>query len=480
MAQKKPFYITTTLPYVNDRPHIGHALEFVQADALARYRRLTGHDVFLNFGTDEHGQKILTDAQSARQDPQDFADFYSETFRGMREVLDFSFDRFVRTTDPDHKLAAQEMWRRCLANGDIYKKNYSVKYCVGCEMEKTDSELTDGRCPLHPNQELEIRDEKNYFFSFSKYADQLLRLWNTGDFVVPDYRLNELRALVAEHGLQDFSISRLASKMPWGVPVPDDPEHTMYVWFDALTNYVSTLGWPDDDQNFSKFWTGQQNCVQLAGKDQVRQQAAMWQAMLLSAGLPTTGQILIHGFINVDGQKMSKSVGNVIDPLSLVEKYGTDALRYYLLRHVHPFEDSDMSFDKFHELYTAHLVNGLGNLTSRILTLSEQYCDTPPTPPTIDLTESLGIELDNYRFDQALDNIWNQIAELDTFITDTEPFRVVKNDLEKGKDLITVAVTRLATIAQLLAPFMPTTSATMLQYIANNHKPTAPIFPRLV
>ena len=477
--EKKTFYITTTLPYVNDRPHIGHALEVIQADTLARYKRLTGYDVFLNFGTDEHGQKILTSSQSAGQEPQIFADFYAETFKGLRESLSFSYDKFIRTTDPDHKLAAQEMWRRCAANGDIYTKNYSVKYCVGCEMEKTDSELADNRCPIHPSMEIEIHDEENYFFAFSKYTDQLLTLWNTDGFVVPDHRLNELRALVQEKGLQDFSISRLASKMSWGVPVPDDPGHVMYVWFDALVNYISTLGWPNDEQNFNKFWTREKNCVQFAGKDQMRPQAAMWQAILLSAGLPTTGQICIHGFINVDGQKMSKSVGNVIDPLSLVSEYGTDALRYHLLRHTHPFEDSDMNMEKFHELYTAHLVNGLGNLTARILTLSGQYCESPSETPTVYLERELGTEFDEYRFDHAMDKIWDKIGELDTFITETEPFKIVKNDLEQGKHLISSSVKNLAEIAKLLAPFMPSTSSTILQHILENKKPITPIFPRI-
>ncbi|MEI8104061.1 MAG: methionine--tRNA ligase, partial [Candidatus Moraniibacteriota bacterium] len=373
------FYITTTLPYVNAKPHIGHALEFIEADAIARFHRLLEEEVVFNTGTDEHGTKIYEKAQEAGQTPQEYCDVMVEHFRDIKreEFLNISYTNFIRTTDERHIRAAQEFWRRCDANGDIYKKQYKVKYCVGCELEKTDSDLIDGKCPDHPKMELQIIEEENYFFRFSKYQERLLKLYrDRPDFVLPKKRLNEITAFV-ERGLQDFSISRLAAKMPWGIPVPNDNEQVMYVWFDALVNYISTLGWNSDDAHqFENFWPG----VQICGKDNLRQQSAMWQAMLFSAGIEASKQILVNGFITVDGMKMSKSLGNVIAPEELVAKYGVDGTRYLLLSASPIGEDSDVSWDKLTEKYNADLANGLGNLVSRVLKLAEKIETCAPTP----------------------------------------------------------------------------------------------------
>src|SRR3989344_6378995 len=288
----KKFYITTSLPYVNAPPHIGFALEIVQADILARHRRLAGDEVVFNTGTDEHGLKVYRQALAEKKDPQAYADEYAKKFELLKDALNLSYTDFIRTTDPRHMRAAQEFWRRCEKSGDIEKKAYKIKYCVGCELEKTDSELTDGRCPVHPNLALETIEEENYFFKFSKYQKKLLDFYDGHpDFVVPDFRFNEIRKFVAG-GVNDFSISRLKEKMPWGVPVPGDDSHVMYVWFDALVNYISTLGWPEDEKKFRDFWPG----VQVAGKDNLRQQTAMWQAMLMSAGLPNSRQGFLHRF----------------------------------------------------------------------------------------------------------------------------------------------------------------------------------------
>lgn len=477
---EKAFYLTTTLPYVNADPHIGFALEIVQADILARFKRLQGVEVFFNTGTDEHGIKIFRKAHEEGKDTQAYVDEYAERFGKLRESLNLSYDTFIRTTDPHHKAAAQEFWIRCEAAGDIYKKNYQVKYCVGCELEKTDSELQNGRCPLHPNLDLEVISEENYFFRFSKYQKSLLDLYaRRPDLVVPDYRFNEIRSFVAQ-GLEDFSISRLKSKMPWGIPVPGDETQVMYVWFDALINYISTLGWPEDRAKFEKFWgvIPSPKAVQVAGKDNLRQQSAMWQAMLISANLPSTRQIMIHGFITSGGQKMSKSLGNVIDPYAIIAEYGTDALRIFLARHIHPFEDSDFTMERFKEAYNADLANGLGNLSARIMTLAENNLAAPiEHPAPISFPTEYTEAIDKYDYNRASGVIWDRIGALDRRMTTDEPFKVVKVDLEKGRAIITEMVHELYTIARLLQPFMPATSDAIKAAVLANKKPTN-LFPR--
>lgn len=488
---KKAFYLTTTLPYVNAEPHIGFALEIVHADIAVRYRALLGHDVFFNTGTDEHGLKVYRQALEEGKNTQDYADEYAEKFRALQKVLDLYPEMaFIRTTDARHKKAAQEFWRRCLKNGDIYKKDYTTKYCVGCELEKTESELAAGRCAIHPNLELELIAEENYFFRFSKFQKFLLDMYGKRpDFVQPGFRFNEIKKFV-EAGLEDFSISRLKEKMPWGVEVPGDTRHVMYVWFDALINYISTLGWPFDPAEgkpdlFTKFWgtIEHPNAIQMAGKDQIRQQAAMWQAMLASAGLPPTKQILIHGFITVNGEKMSKSLGNVIDPIKIVKEYGADALRYFLARHIHPFEDSDFTTSRFKEAYNADLANGLGNQAARIMKLAAEHLDKP-----IEISEEIKEfkkpfcdALDAFRPDEALEVIWEHIKLADNHIEKTKPFALVKStekrEREEGKKIIAKLVEHLATVAVHLKPIMPETSEKILRSVQENSMPEA-LFPR--
>ena len=459
---------------MNDKPHMGHALEFVHADIVARYHALVGDDVFFNTGTDEHGLKIYRKAQESSVSPQEYADIYAEKFRDLTGTLGlYPGIHFIRTTDPHHKAAAQEFWRRCFANGDIYKKDYTINYCVGCELEKTASELIDGRCPLHPNLEIEHIHEENYFFRWSKYQQQLLDFYekNTG-FVLPGSRFNEIKKF-AENGLEDFSISRLKEKMPWGIEVPNDSSHVMYVWFDALINYISTLGWPEDIENFEKFWgtTKQPNGIQFAGKDQIRQQAAMWQAMLFSAGLPNTKQILIHGFITSGGQKMSKSLGNVIDPLAIIDEYGTDALRYFLARHVHPFEDSDFTLEKFKEAYNANLANGLGNLVARVMQLAQTHLSEPVKLENSTYPQEFKDALEKFEVNKAMDYIWARIGALDEKITATAPFKLVKTDAVAGKKLIEEMAIELAAIDLMLEPILPSTSGKIIEAIIANKKP---------
>jgi methionyl-tRNA synthetase len=467
---KKNFYITTTLPYVNADPHMGHALEFVHADIIARWKRLTGHEVFFNTGTDEHGLKIYRKAQEEKKNTHEYVDFYAKRFRTLLGELNISEHNFIRTTDSHHKNAAQEFWKRCEEAGDIYKKEYKTKYCVGCELEKTDSDLVGGKCPEHPNLSIEIREEENYFFRFSKYQNNLLHLYEENpSFVIPTVRLNEVKAFVSR-GLSDFSISRLKEKMPWGISVPGDDKHVMYVWFDALVNYASAIGWPNNTEMFEKWWP----VTQFAGKDNLRQQAAMWQAILMSAGLPSSKQIIIHGFLTSDGQKMSKSLGNVINPLEIIEKYGTDALRYFLAREVNTFEDSDITLERFKESYNANLANGLGNLVSRIMKIAEDTLNEPVAVRAIGykFTDYFKEKMDEFRIDLAMDYIWNKIGELDREIQEKKPWE------SKDKKVIKTLVTHLYHIGSLVEPFMPDTAERIKNSVEANQTP-GPLFKRI-
>jgi len=472
----KSFYLTTALPYVNAAPHMGHALEFVKADIIARHKKSLGFEVFFNTGTDEHGLKIYRKAIEAGKDPQKYVDEYAFIFKNFIKSLGLSDNvNFVRTTDHHHVLATQEFWKICFKKGDIYKKNYKIKYCVGCELEKTDSELVNGKCSDHPNLEIEMIEEENYFFRFSKYQKPLLDFYaKNPDFVVPDFRFNEIKKFV-ERGLEDFSISRLKVKMPWGVQVPGDPNQIMYVWFDALVNYISAIGWPTDMKNFEKWWP----VVQYCGKDNIRQQSAMWQAMLLSAGLPPSKQIIINGFIlGVGGVKMSKTLGNVIDPLEIIEEYGADDLRYYLARHINSFEDSEFTKEKFKEAYNANLANGLGNLVSRIMKMSATNLKSSPKIPEKKLPADFRKQMEKFNIQEATNFIWCEIGEIDNQIQQTEPFKLVKTDPKRAKKIIEDLVTRLYGVAIMLSPIMPETSKKIQEMVRENKMPEKPLFPR--
>jgi methionyl-tRNA synthetase len=471
-------YLTTTLPYVNADPHLGHALEFVQADMYARTLRAGNERVFFNTGTDEHGIKILEKAKEQGIEVQAYTDEYAKRFRDFADRFLISYTTFIRTTSPVHVQAAQSFWKRCENAGDIYKAEHTIHYCVGCELEKTDSELEKGRCTVHPYKDLEIRTEENYYFKFSKYQEQLRTLYaQRPDFVIPAERLHEIDSFVAQ-GLKDFSISRRKEKMSWGVPVPGDDEHVMYVWFDALVNYISAIGWPREEGNFAGCWPG----VQFAGKDNLRQQSAMWQAMLMSAGVATSKQIFIHGFITSGGVKMSKSLGNVLDPIALADRYGVDAIRYVLLRHMSPYEDSDLTEEFIREAYTAHLVNGIGNFTARVMKLAEDHLEKPVvlTLEEETLTKEFTQPVEMFRFVEALDFVFGMVGEGDVYMTSTEPYKKIK--IQEGKEQaikdIEKLVRILAKIAVHLAPSMPTTAQIILDAIRENKKPEN-LFPRL-
>ncbi|MDD3607986.1 MAG: methionine--tRNA ligase [Candidatus Moranbacteria bacterium] len=471
--EKDHYYITTTLPYINSRPHIGFAMEIVRADVVARFHSLLGENVFFNTGTDEHGLKVFRKSQEMKIETQMYCDKQVKDFIGLKEVLNLSFNNFIRTTDKQHIKAAQEFWRICRGNGYIYKKKYKSKYCVGCELEKTDSELDDqGFCPLHPGQPLEIIEEENYFFKFSLFREKLLDFYDKNPrFVLPKERFNEIKSFV-EKGLEDFSISRLKEKMPWGISVPDDDSQVMYVWFDALVNYVSAIGWPENKEKFNKWWPVTQFC----GKDNLRQQAAMWQAMLMAAGLPNSRQVYVNGFIISGGKKMSKSLGNVIDPLEMVAKFGTDGTRYLLLTMGKFGQDADFTWDRMEEKYNADLANGIGNFASRVMKLFEKSKIENIKKPSVNWKKYEKL-FNEGKAEELLEEIWNIIRTADKFVEKNRPWELVKSDLEKFNEVMAKLVGDLDLVAELTLPFMPETSNKIKQMIKS--RKTENLFRRL-
>ena len=492
---KKNFYITTTLPYVNSDPHIGFAMEIIRADIIARNRTEQGDTVFFNTGTDEHGLKIYQNAVAQKVSPQEYVDGFAQKFKDLLPLLDIAptsenrTTNFIRTTDAHHIKAAQEFWKVCAQNGFIEKATHKIKYCVGCELEKTESELVESRCPLHPNRDIDTYEEENYFFKFSKFGDSLLKKYKEhearGDsFVVPQERFGEIKSFV-EGGLNDFSISRLASKMPWGIPVPGDEKHVMYVWFDALVNYISAVGWPHNMEQFNEVWNGSGGVVQYCGKDNLRQQAAMWQAMLMAAGITPSQKIIINGFIMSNGQKMSKSLGNVISPFDLVRDYGVDAVRYFVAQELHPFEDSDVTPERLLQAYNAGLANGLGNLASRVMKMAETHgvsCGSEGAVLKNGIYEAKNTEIQNcfarYNIMQATSVIWQIIQDADKFIQLEQPFKKVKVDAEAAKKDIAALVFDVQAIGKFLKPVMPQTSQKILDCVAAGKTPATPLFVR--
>lgn len=469
MSRNKSFYITTTLPYVNAEPHIGFAYEILVADVIVQSK--TGEEVFFNTGTDEHGQKIFNAAEKAGEKVELYVDRYAKEFKKLKDLLGLSDNlKFIRTTSEYHIKAAQELWRRC--KKDIYEKEFEGLYCVGCERFLTQRDIIDGKCSIHQTKP-QLLKEKNWFFKFKKYENGLLKYLTNPDTVIPDWRREEAVSFVKE-GLEDFSISREKSKLSWGVPVPDDDTQVMYVWFDALTSYISTLGWPEDKNgDFKKFWENGYT-LQVAGKDQIRFQSLMWQAMLMSAGIKNTDQVFYHGFINSGGQKMSKSLGNVISPNDMVKRYGTDAARYLLLRHVHPTEDTDITWERLDEWYNAGLANGLGNLVARIMKMAEDHLGEPVK------VDNVGYLLPDYvienigqcRIDLVMDYSWAKIAELDREIQENKPWE------SKDKEIIKNLALNLYRIGCLLKCFMPKVAETIIEATRNNKKPEN-LFPRI-
>lgn len=470
----KKFYITAAIPYVNAAPHIGHALEFVQVDSLKRYHKLLGEDAISLSGGDENALKNVQAAEAKSVDIQSFVDTNTELFRLLAVKLNAEFDVWQKGSDKkNHYPSVQKLWNLC--KKDIYKKKYEGLYCVGCEAFYTKEELNeDGECFEHPGKKLETVSEENYFFALSKYQNQLIKLIETDELkIIPKTRKNETLSFLRD-GLSDISVSRSIKRAKnWGVPVPNDPEQIVYVWFDALNIYQSGIGFGWDEEKYKKYWPAD---VHTIGKGINRFHSVYWPAFLLSAGLPLPKNILVHGYLTVNGEKISKSIGNIIDPTPLIERFGADPIRYYLLAKVSPFLDGDFSEKKLIEAYNSDLANGLGNLVSRVAKLCEKAAfDVKPQKEA--LFPEVVKALEEYKFDEAVKAIWQKIAEVDKKINSEEPWK-----LEEGKltTALNLYVAQIRQIAYNLKPFLPETSEKIGGIFAGPKVVvTKPLFPRI-
>lgn len=456
----KKFYITTTLPYVNAEPHIGHALEFVQADAIARYFRnkLGEKNVFFNVGTDEHGLKIWRKAQEEGLSINDFVGKYAQRFKDFCKLFFVEYDSFYRTSEKSHHKAAQEFWRICSEKGDIYKKRYSGKYCVGCERFITEKELVDGKCPDHGTVP-EDRDEENYFFKLTNYKKELLEwLEKNPDVLKPKQKKVELKRIIDE--IEDISISRLKENLPWGIEVPDDPTQVFYVWFDALTNYVNVIGFGSDEKKLKEWWPG----VQIFGPDNLRFQGVIWQGMLSSVGLEHTKKLLEHGMVlGADGRKMSKSVGNVISPFEQEEKYGAEVVRFYLLTGISTFADSAYKEDDLVNMYNSRLANNFGNLLNRVIHLAnskelkindENAVEKDFKKKVDDYKKEVEHLYDNYEIASAGEKV-DELADFgNKYITEKEPWSRELSKEESMKVLNNLSYL-LKVVIELYYPIIP-------------------------
>ncbi len=470
-------YITTPIFYPNAKPHLGHAYTATVADILARHLRAVGDDVYFLTGVDENTEKVARAARAAGQETGTYLDSVVFSFKDLfsEKKLNISYDQFIRTSDERvHWPGAQALWRKLVEAGDIYSATYDGMYCVGHEAFITEKDLVDGKCPDH-NEAPEHLKETNYFFRLSKYTNEIRDRIESNELeIIPAVRKNEILTLL-ERGLEDVSFSRPADKVSVGIPVPGDPTQKMYVWCDALANYISALGYGrTDDALFKKFWPADAHII---GKDILRFHAGIWPGMLLSAGLPLPKKIFVHGFITSGGKKMSKTLGNVIAPDALIAEYGGEAVRYFLARHISPFEDGDITLESFKNAYNADLANGLGNLVSRIMKMAEENTTTPSDSRVGDPSLIKEGMLESYNIQMYAEYIANEITKLDHRIQETEPFKLVKKDNTAGQKVIAELVGGLAHIAQLLAPILPATSVKIQEAIKQNKKPEN-LFPR--
>ncbi len=448
----KKFYITTAIPYVNARPHVGHALEYVIADAIHRYREIVGSEVRLVSGADENALKNVQAAERAGVSIQEFLDKNSKIFEEFYKLLGVKLDEFRRGSDQNlHWPGVIKLWELVEKNGDLYKKKYKGLYCVGCESFKTEKELVDGKCPEH-DRVPEVVEEENYFFKLGKYQDLLLKLIESDEYkIVPEKRKNEALAFL-KGGLEDFSVSRSNERAKGvGVPVPNDPKQRAYVWFDALTIYMTASGYGYDEALWDTWWPAD---LHIIGKDIFRFHSLYWPAMLLSAGLPLPKELLVHGFITSGGRKMSKTIGNVVDPYEIIEKYGVEALRYFLLSQIPTLDDGDFTEERFKEVYNADLANGLGNLVSRVKGLG-QKSKVLGAKAKLKFSKEVAKAFESYQLNQALDAIWKRIKKVDILINENEAWNLKGS---KKEDLLKTLNAEIRQIAYDLRPFLPETA----------------------
>ncbi|MBI4092544.1 MAG: methionine--tRNA ligase [Candidatus Kerfeldbacteria bacterium] len=470
------FSVTTPIYYVNDVPHVGHLYSTLIADVLARYwRKKLGNDqVWFSTGTDENSQKTVEAAKKSGKEIQAYTDELAAIWQRTFEQLGISFNDFIRTTEPRHKEAVEFFLLKMEQSGDIYKGHYEGWYCVGHEAFMKESDLVDGKCPEH-NRTAEWLKEENYFFKLSKYEKDLLHWFEKNpDWIVPQSRYNEVTQFVKQ-GLEDISITRQSQK--WGIPLPNDPSHVIYVWIDALINYLSTVGYPDE--RYRQWWPS----VHVIGKDITKFHCIIWPAMLMSVGIEPPKQVVVNGFFTINGQKISKSLGNAIDPLELAKKYGNDALRYFLFREIPFGSDGDFSEEKLKERYTADLANGLGNLVSRVTNMVERYAEGIYKKQKVHIDDAVmagvNTNLENYKFDAALALIWSMVTEANKLIDDKTPWTMAKeNKQSELKPLLNELASRVLDITSVLEPFMPGTAEKIIAAFSQPVKKAEPLFPR--
>lgn len=479
MLQKEKFYLTTAIAYTNAGPHLGHALEFIQADAIARYKRLMGYDVYFLTGTDEHGIKNYNTAKKAGVDTLEFVQGNATIFKKLKETLDLSYDDFIQTTDKErHWPAAQKMWKKLEEKGDIYLKEYEGLYCEGCELFLKETELEEGNCPVHKRPP-ELAKESNYFFRLSKYSDQIVKLIESGQLrLVPDFRKNEFLNM-AKEGLHDVSFSRPKEVLPWGIDVPSDPEHVMYVWCDALTNYISAIGYAEENEQFKRYWPADTHVI---GKDIVRFHAGIWIGMLISAEVELPKSIFIHGFVTHNGEKMSKTLGNVVDPLKTVEEYGKEALRYYLLREIPTGKDGDFNDQLFIERYNSDLANNLGNLVNRLHTLvsrneiKEFTFDQHHEISQQKVEEAWKIYqevMDQFDLHAGVAACFRLVDFANKHLEEEKPWSTIKSDRERGISTLCNLLEVLRHISLMLHPILPGSSLHIRSQIGLSEDPLA-------
>lgn len=478
LERMSKYYVATSIPYVNGEPHLGHAMEFIMGDVLARRARQQGSEVIFSIGTDEHGGKIAEKAAELKLQPKALADQMSRSFSELARKLNVSNDRFIRTTDPGHEERAKLIWQTL--EKDIYKGKYTGWYCTGDEAFFTEAEVkaNNGVCPNH-NRPYEKIEEENYFFRLSKYTKPVLDAINNGDFqIIPETKKNEITSLMKE-GLDDISISRPAEKIGWGIPVPGDDKQVMYVWFEALMNYITVLGYPEHE-DFKQYWPAQ---VQVIGKDILRFHAAIWPAMLMGLGIALPKTLYVHSFININGKKMSKSLGNYVSPDEIVDKYGAEAFRYYFLRHIPSYNDGDFTWESFEAAYNNELANELGNAVQRTASMIQRYLDgvVGELPDAQHDIAQYHEALASCRFDRALDEVWEQVRGLNQYVDQEKPWVIAKEgDPAHLREVLAYQASSLLSIATLLEPFLPDTATKIKKvFSANKIQPIeGTLFPK--